>query len=75
MKHPFFMEEPLPISLDSFQTFPSKSENKVLVPTRLPLPAIDKSSGLLPLDKSKQRMLEELEIDADCLSKNGFNLK
>jgi serine/threonine protein kinase len=74
LKHPFFSEEPQLASLDSFPTWPSKSESKALVPTKLNLrPTADKS-GLLPLDRNKQQLLDELEIDPNSLAKNGFSL-
>lgn len=44
LTHPFFSEEPKPASLDSFPTWPSKSETKTLVPTRLNPVEIDAKS-------------------------------
>lgn len=76
LKHPFFVEEPKPASLDTFPTWPSRNETKSLLPTRLNLPSAVNKSGLLPLEKNKQQLFDELDIDSNSLvaASNGFSL-
>ncbi|CAD5209284.1 unnamed protein product [Bursaphelenchus okinawaensis] len=70
LKHEFFTEDPAPASLDTFPSWPAKSEGHKAPPKK---PTIVETLPAKPIDPYQRKLLNEFKVDAKAVK--AFSLK
>ncbi|CAD5214617.1 unnamed protein product [Bursaphelenchus xylophilus] len=70
LKHEFFTEDPPPATLDSFPSWPAKSEGHKAPPKK---PVAIETVPSKPLDPNQRKLLNEFKVDVKQVK--GFSLK